>query len=53
MRVENDLFLVYGASDVIVVWVVEIDLVFVCGPEITWFKCKHLNWLGFCVGGRN
>ena len=37
VRAENDLFLACGSIDLVFVRVVEIDLVFVCWPEITWF----------------
>ena len=33
----NDLFLVWGSIDMLFVWVVQIDLVSVYGPGITWF----------------
>ena len=38
VRAENYLFLVWGSIDVIFVRVVEIDLVFVCWPKITWLQ---------------
>ena len=34
---ENNLFLMWRSIDLIFVWVVEINLGFVCGPKITWF----------------
>ena len=39
VRAENYLFLiiVWGSIDLVFVWVVEIYLVIVFGPEITWF----------------
>ena len=37
VRVENDLFLMRGSIDVVFVWVVECDLVLVCGLKTTWF----------------
>ena len=37
--------------DLFFVWVVEIDLVSVCGPKITCFRCEHRTWLRFCEGG--
>ena len=37
VRAENDLFLVWGSIAVVLVRVVEIDLVSVCWPKITWF----------------
>ena len=33
--VKNDVFLVWGSTDLALLWVVEIDLVLVYGPEIT------------------
>ena len=41
LRAENASFLVWGSMDLVFVWVVEIDLVFVCRQEITWFSCEH------------
>ena len=38
MRAENDMFLLWGSTDLVFVWVVDIDLIFVCGPEITSFS---------------
>ena len=38
MRTENDFLLVWGSIDFIFVRVVEIDLVFVCWPKITWLQ---------------
>ena len=38
---KNDLFLVWGSIDLAFVRVVEIDLVFVRWPKITWFECEH------------
>ena len=48
-----DLFLVWGAIDLVFARVVEIDLVFECWPKITFFYCEHLTWLHFSVHGRN
>ena len=33
--------------------VVEIDLVIIWRPEVTWFWCDHRNFLGSCEGGWN
>lgn len=33
-------------SDVVFVFLVEIDFVLVCGPEITWFWRMYVNLLG-------
>ena len=35
-RLKNDFFLTWGSIDLVFVRVVEIDLVFVCWPKITW-----------------
>ena len=44
-------FLLCWSIDSFFVWVVEIELVSVCGPKITCFQCEHRTWLRFCVGG--
>ena len=38
MRAEIDSFLVWWSIDLVFVWVVEINLVFRCGPQIAWFN---------------
>ena len=38
-----DLFLVWGAIDLVFARVVEMDLVFECWPKITFFYCEHLT----------
>ena len=43
LQAENDLFLVWLSIDLVLVWVVEMDLVFSCGPEIAWCQCEHRN----------
>ena len=53
VRNENDLFLVWGSIEFVFVWVVEIDLVVVCGPKMTW-SCVGIEIdLVFGVSGRN
>ena len=53
VRNENDLFLVWGSIEFGFVWVVEIDLVLVCGPKMTW-SCVGIEIdLVFGVSGRN
>ena len=50
---KNDYFLPWGSIDLVIVWVAEIDLLFVCEADIiTWFYREHWNWPGFCVGAR-
>ena len=53
VRAENYLFLMWRSIDLVFVWVVEFDLVFVCGPKITWFCCENWTWFRFCVSGRD
>ena len=45
-------FLVWGSIELVIVWVVKIDLVFVCGPKMTCFLSGHRSLIGFCVGGQ-
>ena len=42
--------LVQGSIDMVFVWVVEIDLVFVRGSENHLFQCEHQNWLVVLCG---
>ena len=37
MRAENDLCSARSSIDLVFVWVVEMDLVLVCDPKMTWF----------------
>ena len=46
------LVLVWGSIDLFFVLVVEIELVFVCGPEITWFLGGWSKSTCFQCGGR-
>ena len=39
--------------DLVVMWVIEIDLLLVCWPKIACFEYEHENWRGFRVGGPN
>ena len=41
MRAENDLIVVRGSIDLFFVAMVEVDLAFVCAPEITWFQREY------------
>ena len=45
--------LVQGSIDMVFVWVVEIDLVFIRGPEITCFSVSIEIDSLFCAGGRS
>ena len=43
-------FSVRFEHDFISAWVVEIDLVWKRGMNLTWFQCRDRNWPCFCVG---
>ena len=47
MWAAKDLILVLGSIDLVNVWVIEVDLVFLCGPQIAWFFYEHRNLLVF------
>ena len=47
VTVEDDLILVWGSINSVFMWAVEIDFVFVCVSNMTWFQRGHRNQLGF------